>query len=135
MLAQILLEEQSKKHGYEQSRIKLGFWKHKGRPICFTLVVYDFEVKYIRKEHARHLISVLKGNHEILEYWKVKKYVGLNFDWDYEKNGSMCPCPGMYTTPSYSSSMAHHGDIRIIPNNTQCKRMVLGKDGTALLDK
>ena len=91
LLAQILLEEQLKNHEYEQSKITPVFWKHKGRPICFTLVVDDFGVKYVGKEHARHLISVLKEHYEISEDWEGKKYVGLTFDWDYEKNGSMCP--------------------------------------------
>ena len=65
LLEHILLEERLKKHGYEQSKITPGFWNHKGRPICFTLVVDDFGVKYVGKEHARHLISVLKYHYEI----------------------------------------------------------------------
>ena len=85
LLAHILLEEQLLKHGYKQYKLTLGFWKHKGRPICFTLVVDDFGVKYVRKEHARHLVSVLKEHCKISEHWEVKKYVGLTFDWDYEK--------------------------------------------------
>ena len=75
LLAQILFKERLKKHGYEQSKITPGFWKHKGRPICFTLMVDDFRVKYDGKEHARHLISVLKEHYEISEYWEGKKYV------------------------------------------------------------
>ena len=49
LLAHILLEERLKKHGYEQSKITPVFWKHKGRPICFTLVVDDSVVKYVEK--------------------------------------------------------------------------------------
>ena len=85
LLSQILLEERLKKYGYEQSKIILGFWKHKEIPICFTLVVDDFGVNYIGKEHARHLVSVLKEHYEISEDWEGKKYVGFTFDWDYEK--------------------------------------------------
>ena len=72
LLAQILLEERLQKHGYEQSKLTPGFWKQKGRPICFTLVVDDFGVKYVRKERARHLVSVLKEHYEISEYWEGK---------------------------------------------------------------
>ena len=72
LLTQTLLEERSKKHGYEQSKITPGFQKHKGRPICFTLVVDDFGVKYVEKEHARHLISALKEHYEISEDWEGK---------------------------------------------------------------
>ena len=67
LLAQILLRYQLKNHGYEQSKITPGFWKHKGKQICFTLVLDDFGVKYVGKEHARHLISVLKEHYEISE--------------------------------------------------------------------
>ena len=65
LLAQILFEERLQKHGCEQSKLTPGFWKHKGRPICFTLVGDDFRVKYVGKEHARHLVSVLKEHCKI----------------------------------------------------------------------
>ena len=60
LLAQILLEERLQKHGYKHSKLTPGFWKHKWRPVCFTLVVDDSGVKYVGKEHAQHLVSVLK---------------------------------------------------------------------------
>ena len=49
-----------------------------------------FGVNNAGKDHARHLISVLKEHYENSENWEGKKYVGLTFDWDYEKNVSMC---------------------------------------------
>ncbi len=39
IIAQELLADRLKKHGYSQSKIIPGFWKHAMRPICFTLVV------------------------------------------------------------------------------------------------
>ncbi len=44
-----LLEEQLNKHGYHQSKLVPGLWKHNTRPIQFTLVVDDFGVKYTQK--------------------------------------------------------------------------------------
>ena len=35
--------------GYFPSKITLGLWHHKIRPIKFTLVLDDFEVKYVNK--------------------------------------------------------------------------------------
>jgi hypothetical protein len=35
--------------------------------ISFTLVVDDFGVKYVGKEHAMHLITILKQSYEISE--------------------------------------------------------------------
>jgi hypothetical protein len=46
IIAQEFLKERLTKHGYTQSKIIHGLWKHKTRPTCFTLVVDDFAVKY-----------------------------------------------------------------------------------------
>jgi hypothetical protein len=83
ILAQEVLEKQLNKHGYSQSKAVLGLWTHKTRPISFTLVVDDFGVKYVGKEHAMHLISILKQHYKISEDWTGNKYIGITFDWDY----------------------------------------------------
>ena len=54
LLANELLEKGLNKHGYHQSKLVPGLWKHDTRPIRFTLVVDDFGVKYEGKEHALH---------------------------------------------------------------------------------
>ena len=46
-----------------------GFWTHAWRPISFTLVVDDFGVNYVGKEHADHLVGLLKENYEISKDW------------------------------------------------------------------
>ena len=51
ILAQQLLEERLNKHGFYQNKAP-GLWTHNTRPISFTLVVDDFEIKYVGKEHA-----------------------------------------------------------------------------------
>ena len=50
LLAQELLQERLAVHGYHQSKIIPGLWKHETRPIVFTLVVDDFGVKYVNKK-------------------------------------------------------------------------------------
>ena len=82
-LAQELLEDQLAKHGYTQSKIIPGYWKHKNLPIDFTLIVDDFRVKYVEKENAMHLINILRQHYEIAIDWTGSKYIGLTFDWDY----------------------------------------------------
>ena len=59
ILAQALLEKRLNAAGYKQSLHTPGLWTHQWRPICFTLVVDDFGVKYVGKEHSEHLVSVL----------------------------------------------------------------------------
>jgi hypothetical protein len=94
ILAQELLEERLNKHGYFQSKYTPGFWTHTWRPISFSLVVDDFGVKYVGKEHADHLCKVLREDYEIEEDWEGTRYVGLTFDWDYEKREVHVSLPG-----------------------------------------
>ena len=60
LIAQEQLEKILNKANYYQSKIIHGQWKHKWRPIVFTLVVDNFGVKLTGKEHAQHLIRVSK---------------------------------------------------------------------------
>jgi hypothetical protein len=83
LLAQQQLIKRLNKAGYIQSTTTPGFWKHEWRPISFTLVVDDFGVKYVGKEHAEHLVSVLKEYYGIDTDWEGTRYVGLTIDWDY----------------------------------------------------
>jgi len=86
IIAQELLEERLAKAGYTQSKIMPGYWKHEWRPISFTLVVDDFGVKYIGKEHVHHLIQILKEHYEVEEDWGGTRYVGISLDWDYKQH-------------------------------------------------
>jgi hypothetical protein len=83
ILAQELLEKQLNEHGYSQNKAVPGLWTHKTRPISFTLIVDDFGMKYVGKEHAMHLISILKEHYKISEDWLGSKYIGITLDWDY----------------------------------------------------
>ncbi len=83
ILAQQLLEQRLNAKGYSQSRTALGLWTHKTCPISFTLVVDDFGVKCVGKEHVLHLINILKETYEISEDWTGTKYIGITFKWDY----------------------------------------------------
>ena len=84
IIPQTLLEKRLNAHGNHQSRFTPGLWTHEWRPICFTLVVDDFGVKYVGKEHADHLIKYTKEKYDITEYWEGKHYLGLTFDWNYD---------------------------------------------------
>ena len=69
ILSQTLLETHPNAHGYQQSNITPGMWTHEWRPVYFTLVVDDFGLKYVGKEHADHLIKCIQENYDITEYW------------------------------------------------------------------
>jgi hypothetical protein len=84
IIAQELLADRLEKHGYSQSKIIPGLWTHATRPICFTLVVDDFAVKYTREQDANHLISAIKEHYKMTIDKSATKYIGLTIEWDYE---------------------------------------------------
>eukprot|EP00957_Ditylum_brightwellii_P086796 6604971-Ditylum_brightwellii.AAC.1 len=59
-IANNLLRKRLKPHGYFETST-LGLWKHKSRPVMFTLVVDKFGMKYVGPPHLHHLISILKN--------------------------------------------------------------------------
>ena len=81
LLANELLEKRLNKRGYFQSKLVPGLWKHKRRPVPFTLVVDDFGVKYVGKEHAQYLRDTLKENYNVTTDWSGKR----SLDWDYKR--------------------------------------------------
>ena len=71
-------------HGYHECINMPGLWYHESRPITFTLVVDDFGVKYVRKEHAEHLIgSINKLYRKLTKDWTGNLYCGITLEWDY----------------------------------------------------
>ena len=83
ILAQELLEQRLNKHGYRQSPITPGLWRHDYRPISFTLCVDDFSIKYIGRKHAEHLASILSEHYKCSHDWAGQRYLGMSIDWDY----------------------------------------------------
>ena len=65
LLANKFLEKQLNKHGYQQSKLVPGHWKHDTRPIQFTFVVNNFGVKYVGEEHAHHLKNALEEHNKL----------------------------------------------------------------------
>jgi hypothetical protein len=59
LLANQLLQTRLEPFGYYLARHTPGLWLHKTRPISFSLVVDDFAVKYMGKQHADHLRNAL----------------------------------------------------------------------------
>jgi hypothetical protein len=54
-----LLQKRLSPFGYYPARHTPGLWIHKTRPIVFSLIVDDFTVKYVAKQHADHLWDAL----------------------------------------------------------------------------
>jgi hypothetical protein len=94
IIAQKLLEIRLLKAGYTQSKLTPGYWKHTWRPISFTLVVDNFDIKYSSKEHVHHLTQVLKQHYQIEEDWGGTRYIGLPGVWEYKRHEVHISMPG-----------------------------------------
>jgi hypothetical protein len=94
LLANKLLQTRLAPFGYYPARHTPGLWLHKTRPILFTLVVDDFAVKYVSKEHAEHLRNALLQTYELTTDWTATVYSGMTLNWDYDKRTCNISMPG-----------------------------------------
>jgi hypothetical protein len=84
LLANQLLQTRLAPFRYYPARHTPGLWLHKTRPISFTLVVDDFAVKYVGKQHAEHLRDALLRTYELTTDWTATVYSGMTLKWDYK---------------------------------------------------
>jgi hypothetical protein len=99
LLANQLLQTRLAPFGYYPARHTPGLWLHKMRPISFSLVVDDFAVKYVGKQHADHLRNALLKTYELTTDWAATVYSGMTLKWDYRNR----PCDS--SMPGYVSNM------------------------------
>ena len=60
----------------------------------FTLVVDDFGVKYVGKEHVDHLIACIKEKYKLTKDWTGDLYCGINLKWNYTAQTLEISMPG-----------------------------------------
>jgi hypothetical protein len=58
------------------------------------LVVDNFGVKYVGKEHVDHLIRCIKEQYELTKDWTGDLYCGIKLKWDYEARMVDLSMPG-----------------------------------------
>jgi hypothetical protein len=94
LLANQLLQTRLAPFGYYPAHHTPGLWLHKTRPISFTLVVEDFAVKYVGKQHAEHLWNALLRTYELTTDWTATVYSRMTLKWDYKKRTCDIYMPG-----------------------------------------
>jgi hypothetical protein len=94
ILANKKLRRKLAPHGYHEHANTPGLWYHESRPISFTLVVDDFGVKYVGREHVDHLIKCLKQTYKLTEDWTGSLYCGITLEWNYEEKYVDISMPG-----------------------------------------
>ena len=86
-------------------------------------------------------MSVLKEHYEISEDWEGKKYVGLTFDWDYEKQRVHVSMPWYvdhaliffkHGTPWLAQDQPYQHSVSIYG---ACRQFAVAPDGTELPNK
>jgi hypothetical protein len=80
--------------GYYPARHTPGLWLHKTRPISSTLVVDDFEVKYVGNQHTEHLRNAVLQTYELTTDWTAAVYSGMTSKWDYKNRTCDISMPG-----------------------------------------
>jgi hypothetical protein len=94
LLANIQLKKHLADNNYHPVTHTAGLYKHKTRPVTFSLCVDDFGVKYVGKEHAQHLEQVLRKKYRITSDWTGSLYVGLTLQWNYKSRTVDLSMPG-----------------------------------------
>jgi hypothetical protein len=94
LLANKLLQTRLAPFGYYPARHTPGLWLHQTRPISFTLVMDDFTVKYVGKQHAEHLRNALSCTNELTTDWTATVYSGMTLKWDYKTRTCDISIPG-----------------------------------------
>ena len=139
LLAQQLLEKRLNAHGYNQDPTIPGFWTHTHRPIQFILTVDDFGIKYVGREHAEHLLNIIKKDYKLTVDWSGTKYIGLTLDWDYNNGLVHLSMPGyvdkalarfQHPTPNKKQNQPHP---HMPPNYGATKQYATDDDPTPLI--
>ena len=69
-----------------QKDLQTSIWRHKTRPIQFTLFVDNFGIKNVGREHADHLLGRLEHHYPaVATDWKGELYCGITLKWNYAK--------------------------------------------------
>jgi hypothetical protein len=118
ILANELLKHNLAKDGYRPIQHTHGLWTHNTRPISFSLVVDDFGVKYVGREHAEHLMPCIKKKYNISSDWNGGDYCGLTLEWEYKNAQSTYLCQDI--------SKQHYINTNILPRHVQNKHHIRG---------
>ena len=78
ILANQQLVRRLEPQGYSLCKHIPGMWRHKRRPVTFSLVIDYFRVKYIGKNHAEHLIKAIQDRYQVSTDWEGQLYCGIS---------------------------------------------------------
>jgi hypothetical protein len=85
LLSNQLMQTRMAPFGYYPASHTPGLWLQKTRSISFSLIVDDFAIKYVGKQHAERFRNALLKTYELTTDWAAKVYSGISLKWDYKK--------------------------------------------------
>ena len=94
ILANNLLRSRLVTEGFYESFSTPGLWRHKWRPLQFSLIVDDFGVEYVGIEHFNFLLDILKKYHGVQFNMAGDKLAGIAIKWDYPNRRCRISMPG-----------------------------------------
>jgi hypothetical protein len=127
-------------HGYVKAPRTPGLFKHVTRPVSFCLVVDDFAIKYVGKEHADHLLACLRQQYTMTTDWDCSNYIGLSVAWDYDKRTCDISLPGyvkraLHRFQHTAPRKPEHAPSKFTPPNYGAKQQLTElEDASDLLD-
>ena len=68
---------------YYEAATTPSLWCHKWRPIQFFLLVDNFGIENVGKEHALRILKTLEKDYEITTDWEGTKFSGIDLAWNY----------------------------------------------------
>ena len=82
-------------YGYSPIQHTPVLWRHQWHPISFWVIVDDFGIKCISKEHADHLIQCLHNHYQEVDIdWEGKCRCSVHHKWNYANRTCNLSMPG-----------------------------------------
>ena len=113
ILANQQLVQRLEPKGYLTWKHTPGLWRHKWRPIKFSLVVDEFGVKYIGKQHADHLINCIREHYQVSIDWEGQQYFVRSIKWNYQKQVVDLSMPSISKRHCTGSNTVHQQENKI----------------------
>ena len=57
-----------------------------------TILLHDFSIECVGKEHALHLLKTLEVDYKITTDWEGTKFAGIDLAWDYHARNAHWTC-------------------------------------------
>ncbi len=83
-LGQLTAREKIAKYGYYQEHTP-GLWNHHTQLIQLMLVADDFDIKYVYKKDAEHLLNARKDYIVEIDWTGSRLYCGITLNWSYKE--------------------------------------------------